>query len=409
MTGLSRRGLIGSGLCACALGGRAVARVAPGSMLPLVDAGYRPSEAVEGALWQDFGRLEEELATSDRLLGNHDIHRYVAGVIQNLLGQRARDSRLYVVRDPTFNASMAPNGMMIVHTGLLARVRNEAQLAAVLGHEAGHYLRRHSIAAYRDKVRKSSVIAFVAAGSNVMAGSTAMAGGDGRSWINLANNINSGLYASMFQFDRNQESEADAFGLRLLAEAGYTPDAAAAVWQQQIEEHRASAAARSKRYHARASEFSTHPPDEVRMVDMTLSAREVAPSPAPGRDGRFEWRRAVAPIRGLLLDEQIKQNDPGASLYLIDAMARDGWDGTLRFYQGEAFRLRDGPGDAALAQQAFADAVTYDDAPPEAWRAHGYALFKAGQAEDGRRALARYLDLEPHSTDAAMVRFALVH
>ena len=403
---LSRRGVIG-GMCACTVGVPAASRVAPGSMLPLVDAGYRPTDTVEGGLWRDISRVEEELATSGLLVTDPLLHSYVAGVIVNLLGARANDTRLYLVHDASYNASMAPNGMMIVHTGLLVRMQNEAELAAILGHEAGHYLRHHSITAYRNRVRKTGVMAFVVAGSAVMAGTTAISGGDGRSWIDLANNINSGLYASMFQFDRSQESEADAFGLRLLAEAGYTPDAAASVWRHQIEERQASAAARSKHYRVRPSPLDSHPPDAVRMVDMTLSARDVAPIPAPGRDGRDAFRQAIAPVRSLLLDEQVKQNDPGASLYIINAHATDGWDGALRFYEGETYRLRDAPGDATLAANAFAAATAFPDAPPVAWRAHGYALIKDGRGDDGRRALARYLDLEPKATDAAMVRFAL--
>lgn len=376
-------------------------------MMPLVDPGYRPSDAAEGAVWQDCARVEENLAGSDPLIAAPPLHRYVSDVIQTLLRDRARDTRLYLVHDPSFNASMWPNGMMVVHSGLLIRMRNEAQLAAVLGHESGHYLRRHSIAAHRDKVRKTGMMAFVAAGSNVMAGAAAIAGGDGRSWADIVNNVNGSLYASMFTFDRQQESEADAFGVRLLAEAGYTPDAAAAVWQQLIEERRASAAARSKHYRARVAAFSTHPPNEERMADLTLSAQELATHRSTGHDGGVEWRRAIAPVRSALLDEQVKQNDPGASLYLINAHAADGWDGTLCFYQGETFRLRDAPGDDALAAQAFAAAVTLGNAPAAAWRAHGYAQIKAGRSEDGRHALARYLDLEPQAYDAAMVRFAI--
>ena len=52
---------------------------------------------------------------------------------------------------------MLPSGMMIVNTGLLVRVRNEAQLAAVLGHEAGHYFRRHALDLHRDMRRKSGL------------------------------------------------------------------------------------------------------------------------------------------------------------------------------------------------------------------------------------------------------------
>jgi Zn-dependent protease with chaperone function len=402
---LSRRGVIGGGLCACAFT-PAAARVAPGAMLPLVDADYHPTDTVEGGLWRDFDRVEEELAASNLLLDAPGVHAYLVGIVHNLLGERARGSRLYLVRAPSFNASMAPNGMMIVNSGLLLRVNNEAQLAAVLGHESGHYLRRHSFAAYRDRVHKTGAIAFISAGANVMAGAAALAGGDPNGWINLANGINSNLYASMFAFDRNQESEADAFGLRLIAEAGYTPASAAEIWQQLIDERRASAAARSKHYRARSSLVDSHPPDAVRLADLSVSAREVAPVSGPGRDGRDAFRGAMAPIRAALFDEQVKQNDPGASLYLINAHAADGWDGTLRFYEGETYRLRDAPGDAAIAAIAFAAAITFPDAPPVAWRAHGYALMKAGNRDDGRRALTRYLDLDPHATDAAMVRFA---
>jgi hypothetical protein len=177
------------------------------------------------------------------------------------------------------------------------------------------------------------------------------------------------------------------------------------MWAQLIEERRASAAARSKRYRDNArSEFSTHPPSEARMLDLTASAPEVSAVFVPGRqysDGRAEWLSAVAPIRGALLEEQIKQNDPGASLYLVNALASDGWDGTLRFFAGEVFRLRDAPGDAANAARAYAIA------PPEAWRAHGYGLVKTGRADEGHRALARYLELKPNSSDAAMIRFTL--
>ena len=50
--------------------------------------------------------------------------------------------------------------------------------------------------------------------------------------------------------------------------------------------------------------------------------------------------QAIAPIRPMLLDDQVKLNDPGASQYLINTLAQDGWNGLLRFYEGEIWRLR---------------------------------------------------------------------
>ena len=47
----------------------------------------------------------------------------------------------------------------------------------------------------------------------------------------------------------------------------------------------------------------------------------------------------------MLLQEQIYLNDPGASLYLLQNLATDGWTGLLRFNEGEVYRLRNAKGD----------------------------------------------------------------
>ncbi|TXC70882.1 M48 family metalloprotease [Sphingomonas ginsenosidivorax] len=408
----SRRAVIAGAACSCALAGVAHAeRIHPAAMQALVGPGYRPVDADERGMWQDFAKLETEIASSNRLLGSPAMQRYTEGVIARLLGPRADEARVYLLHDPAFNAAMAPNGMMIVNTGLLARCRDEAQFATVLGHECAHYLRRHSLQRWRDRRTKTGIMAFVGATTGLVAGVAAAAGAYPRTWIDVANAINGALVLSIMHFTRAQEAEADAYGVRLIEEAGYPPGAAAAMWQQVIEERRASARARGKRYRdAARSAMSSHPPNQERMLDLSASARELEAASVPPRrydGGRDAWRDAVAPLRAALLDEQIKMNDPGVSLYLVHALARDGWDGTLRYCEGEAYRLRDEPGDAARAAAAYASAVASDDAPPEAWRAHGYALVKAGDAEGGRTSLARYLERKPGAADAAMIRGAL--
>ncbi|HVY79503.1 MAG TPA: M48 family metallopeptidase [Steroidobacteraceae bacterium] len=378
----------------------ALARVSPTSMTPLVGPGYRPVDTDERGLWQAFDRLEEDVAHSNMLVGDAALNSYVRGVVERLLGPQAADTRVYVVRDPDFNASMAPNGMMLVHTGLLARMRNEAQFAAVLGHESGHYLRRHGVRNWRDIKAKTATMSFLA-----------LAGAATGTWYALANAINSTLLLSLFQFSREMESEADAYGLKLMYESRYSARAASEVWSQIIEERKASAAARKKRYKDRATSLvSTHPPSAERMSDLSESAEELlanAPPDARYDDRRAEWLAAIAPHRAMLIEEQVKLNDSGASLYLINTLARDGWDGTLRYFEGEVYRLRDESGDAARAADAYAAAVAFADAPAQAYRAHGYAQLKAGNTEAGRRALSRYLELDPVAPDAAMVRFTL--
>lgn len=409
---ISRRSVIKScigGLCACHAS--AWTATLPSDLEPLIGDGYRPSDKDERGLWQSIERLEEEIASSTLVVQSPDLAAYTMEVMGRLIGRAPGDLRAYIIRDASFNASMFPNGMMLVHTGFLARAQSEAQFAAVLGHEAGHFYRRHSVERHRDLRRKAGASAFVAAGGNAIGGYMAVNGHGGQSWIDLANSINGALLASVFTFSRVQEVEADAYGITLMKNAGYQPEAASEVWKQLMEEQRRSAEARGKRYKAdRASSFSTHPPENLRMRDLAETAAAIRRQHADRsfEDGVGRWRDSLRPHRGMLLEEQIKLNDPGTSLYLVEQMAREGWSGLLRYHEGEVYRIRNGEGDARRAGDAYASAIAFPDVPAEAWRAHGYELLKTDRTDEGRQALTRYLELRPDARDAQMVRFSLV-
>jgi regulator of sirC expression with transglutaminase-like and TPR domain len=110
----------------------------------------------------------------------------------------------------------------------------------------------------------------------------------------------------------------------------------------------------------------------------------------------------------MLLEDQVKLNDPGGTLYIINNLAKDGWNGMLRFYEGETWRLRGEKDDNIRAAQSYAAAVSYPDAPAEAWRAHGYALLRSGRREEGKAALRRYVALSPGAPDMSFVQQTLV-
>jgi predicted negative regulator of RcsB-dependent stress response len=140
------------------------------------------------------------------------------------------------------------------------------------------------------------------------------------------------------------------------------------------------------------------------MADLKADALELTvPGKAYDRH-RDRYLSTIGPIRPMLLDDQVKLNDPGASQYLIETLAQDGWDGLLRFYEGEVWRLRNRPGDEPRAAQSYAAAVAYPDAPADAWRWHGIALMKQGRSGEAKAAFARYLKMKPDAPDAAWVR-----
>jgi predicted Zn-dependent protease len=400
---LSRRSLLGGLGCACCAGlvTPAQARIPPHTMVPLIKAGYRPTEADEQGMWRQYERVEQEIAGSNLLIQDKALASYLRDLAGRVGGPVASDLRVYVAQIPEFNAFMAPNGFMVVFSGLLTRMRDEAQLCGVLAHEAGHFLRRHHVRGWRDLRRKSDFLSIAAMGAGVAGGASGVYLGDA---VQLAQ---MGTVLSLFAYSRQLEAEADAMGLKLISDAGYDPQAMPNTWQQLIEEIEASARMRRKRPNRGYSLFATHPAPESRMTDLRLSAQEVKGRAGEAGRGRERYLKAIGEHRQRLLDDQVKLNDPGASLYIVQNLAKDGWTGLLRFYEAEIWRLRGEKGDAERAAQGYAAAVQLPDAPAEAWRNHGYAELKAGRRDHGKAALGRYLTLAPKASDAAMVRYSL--
>lgn len=397
---LSRRALLaGGGAAAAALAtGTAQARIKPRDMVPLVGPGYKPTERDEIGIWQLMDRAEEEISGSNLLVQDPKLTGYLRDLIGTVGGPAAKDFRIYLARIPQFNAMMFPSGFAVVFSGLLLRMRNEAQLAGVIAHESGHFLRRHQIRSWRDQKRKTDIFAFGAMLAGIGGAGLGTYLGD---YVQLAQ---LGTLMSLFKYSREMEAEADAMGVKLLSETGYDPMEMARVWYQLIGEEEASARYRRKRRDRGFDLFATHPASETRMADLKQSAAEVT---VPGKryiTGRDRYLSTIGGFRQTLLDDQVKLNDPGASEYLIRTLAQDGWNGLLRFYEGEVWRLRNQPGDDVRAAQSYAAAVVYPDAPAEAWRWHGIALLKAGRTGEAKSAFGRYLAMKPDAPDAAWVR-----
>jgi predicted Zn-dependent protease len=125
--------------------------------VPAIGAGGQPfrPEADERALWaraekEEGSLLERVIPYDDPLLED-----YLARVADRLVPESMRAAggpafKVRVLRDPTLNAFAMPNGHIFVHTGLLSRLHNEAQLATILGHEMTHVSHRHALKLSRD-------------------------------------------------------------------------------------------------------------------------------------------------------------------------------------------------------------------------------------------------------------------
>jgi len=398
---VSRRAMLAGGgaLAATLATGVAEARIPPASMVPLIGPGYRPTDKDEIGIWQTMERVEEEISGSNLLIKDPATIAYVRDLIGHIGGPAAKDLRIYVARIPEFNAVMFPTGFAVVFSGLLLRMRSEAQLAGVIAHESGHFLRKHQIRQWRDMRMKTDILSIVSMAGGIAGGAAGFYTGD------LAQLAQLGTILSVLKYSRTLEAEADAMGLKLIADQGLRPMAMSETWDQLIAELDASARYRRKKHRdRRISLLETHPLPETRRADLNVSAAEVT---VPGRvydDGHDRYVKAISAIRPMLLDDQVKLNDPGASQYIVETLALDGWNGLLRFYEGEVWRLRNRAGDDLRAAQGYAAAVQYPDAPADAWRWHGIMLQKSGRIPEAKGAYQHYLAMAPNAPDAPFIR-----
>lgn len=370
---------------ALGLGGTAVAQeaaTAPAAEGPVVIPGRFTRPAVdtdEGGLWAMMDREEQRLRRSPFAIRDQTLTAYLHDLVCRLGGDHCADVRIHVVRNPQFNATMAPNGMMQVWSGLLLRMDNEAQLAAVLGHELAHYLERHSVERLRDSKNRAAFAQVM--GLFGVVGSIAQFG----------------IMAGMFGFTRDQEVRADRLGMALVQRAGYDGSQAAQVWDNLLGEMKITG---GDDVGTRSPLFATHPPVENRRNELLRLAGNRG-----GETGASAFAQAVAGHRIDWLSAEVRRGQHDQSLTLFNRiLARTPQDAQVLFSRGEVYRQREGQGDLERALDDLARAAAMPAAPAQAFRSLGLARRRQGDAAGAAVAFEQYLALAPDAADAGLIK-----
>ncbi len=362
----------------------------------LVPPHYRPAadDRLERGLWRLANEAEREISSAPQVIRDPALQAYLERIACRLAPDYCGDFRIHVVRTAEFNASMAPNGMLQIWSGLLLRARDEAQVAAVIGHEIGHYLRRHGLEGFRDRRRRLALLEFLTLG-------LAAGGASART----VDRVQIAILAGLFAHSRDEEREADAIGIRLMAQAGYDPRAAARVWTQM----RAELGRDDRR---RNHLFATHPTNAERE---RVLARHADALCRPGRSyrlGRDAHRRAIAAIRGMLWEDQLDLHQYRRTEWLIDSfIADEGKRPDHLCHKAELHRRRGGPRHEASARRLYREAAALVRSggsgravmPAMCWRGYGHVAWKLGSRDEARAAFRHYLRARPQAPDRAMI------
>lgn len=215
----------------------------------LVPGGSRFASAADSAISvaKDVSDSQKEMSDPDEielgenvmagvlgaapLYGNDRIQRYVNQVGRWVASHSERPNlpwRFAVLDSKLPNAGAAPGGQIYITTGLLFRMRNEAELAGALAHEIAHVVQRHHVKAFQKQKLGSAFVTGAGAIVDAKAGSSAGAL-VGKAVFKLG--ISEVRKMILLSLDRGEEEQADRMGMVLAARAGYDPFGLANVLQ----------------------------------------------------------------------------------------------------------------------------------------------------------------------------------
>ena len=180
------------------------------------------------------------------------LNKYVAQVGSALSGVSHRPNMPYTFRavNATYvNAYAFPGGSIAATRGILLELKNEAELAGLLGHEIGHVSARHTA----ERMSKGMILSGILTGAVIYSDSR---GGDWTDVVNIGGQFAAG--ALLAHYSRDDERQADALGMEYMAKAGYNPEGMVGLMEVLVglSDHKPSAIEMM---------FATHPMSDERL------------------------------------------------------------------------------------------------------------------------------------------------
>ncbi|MFI4937602.1 MAG: M48 family metalloprotease [Candidatus Berkiellales bacterium] len=187
-----------------------------------------------------------------------------------------------VLNDSIPNAWAMPGGKIAVNRGLLTNLNNEAELAAVLGHEITHAAARHGA----KSMERAIILTTGLAAANVALATTTSSNSD--ALRNQAVMASAGVAVGLIstKYSRKAELEADAYGMNYMAKAGYDPKAAVSLQETFVK------LSENKSKNWLSGLFASHPPSKER-VQANLERSKSMPQGLTVNQERYQQKMAL--------------------------------------------------------------------------------------------------------------------
>ena len=212
--------------------------------------------------------------------GAYDVDPELTAYVQRVGSHVASQSgvnlpyEFVVLNNSVPNAWALPGGKIAINRGLLVELESEAELAAVLGHEAVHAAARHTAKQItRGNIMQGLVVATAVATSDSDYGNMAIGGASLLAQLGLS------------KYGRNAELESDRYGMQYMSQAGYDPQGAVQLQETFVR------LSEGRRTDFISGLFASHPPSMERVQTNRATATSL---PAGGLRGHEEYQAAIA-------------------------------------------------------------------------------------------------------------------
>jgi predicted Zn-dependent protease len=333
----------------------------------------------EKQLSQEFMRV---ITRYYKLIDDPVLTAYVNQVGQKLLAQMPPQPfayKFHVIEEDVYNAFAIPAGFIFVNSGLFLAMEDEGELAGILAHEISHVVCRHiSQRIERSKKIELATLAGMVAG--VFLG-VAGGGADASQALTLGS-VAAGQSASL-AFSREDETQADQFGLTYLYRSGYTADGLLEILKK----------IRGKQWFDQTPSYMmTHPAVEERIagIDGWMTTRgqgaltSASPVSSPAQFQRLQYR-----LRALYGDKDT------AVQYFKSRLAQNPADAGLSYGLGLTLNRL---GHHQEALDYLKKALARDALDPMILADLGKAYFEGGQLNDALRVLNGAVSLRGANT-----------
>jgi predicted Zn-dependent protease len=365
-----------------------VAACGTANLAPIGQTAFKPEED-EQRIWKEARELQLRFDRSGLVFADANNTNYLNQVASKLIPETARkqvDVQVRVLKHPIPNAFALPHGALYIHTGMLARMENEAQLAAVISHEIVHILHRHTLLTFRNQRQAAGF-------ASTLAVIGAPAGLPGLGVVVLGS---VGALAAVSGYSQSLEAEADADGLRLMVSAGYDPKEAVKVFQNvkcYIEEEEIK----------EPFFFSTHP----RLEERLKSYQRLLNSEYSGKSGYYGEEEFIATIGPTLLENAFLELASGrfgrAQETLEKSLSIDADNPRAHFLLAEVFRQKGSAQEQQTAEQEYQKTIELAPDFAAAYRGLGLLDYKLGRADLAKEHFEIYLMLNPAANDRTYI------